>query len=216
MKFMRFRKNLRNSSGQSLVETALAMPMLLCIVLNAINFAYFFLMAVNLTASTRVGAMYSVQGSATPSSTLIPNAGPSGSSTCGTGTSSQLYVCFLTNEDMRGAVNSPTTKASLQVCSQANGITSPGTTTQKTTCTTYGPSLPTGFTFPTPASDPELNAGSTATAFLLNRVDIFYQFSPLIPGRLFNVVLLASPICSGSGTSFTCTFHRQSSMRVMN
>jgi hypothetical protein len=47
-------------------------------------------------------------------------------------------------------------------------------------------------------------------------VDIFYQFSPLIPGRLFNVVLLASPICSGSGTSFTCTFHRQSSMRVMN
>ena len=215
MKFIQLRKNLRNSSGQSLVETALAMPMLLCIVLNAINFAYFFLMAVNLTASSRVGAMYSAQGSATPSSTLIPVAGPSGSSTCGTGTSSQLFVCFLTYEDMRGAVNSPTTRASLQVCSQANGITTPGTT-QTTTCTTYGPSLPTGFTFPTPASDPELNAASTATAFLLNRVDIFYQFSPLIPGRLFNVVLMAAPICSGSGNSFACTFHRQTSMRVMN
>lgn len=204
----------KNNSGQSLVETAIAMPLLLCIVLNAINFAYFFLMAVNLASSPRTAAMYSAQGSATPAATVIPNAGPSGSTTCGTGTSSQLYVCFLANEDMRGALNSPTTKASIQVCSSAIGVTSPGTKTQTTQCSNFGASLPGGFSWPSPASDPELNAGKTATAFLLNRVDIYYKFAPLIPGKIFNLAFAASPICNASGS--TCVFHRQASMRVMN
>lgn len=206
----------QNNSGQSLVETALSMPLLLCIVLNAINFAYFFLMAVNLAASPRIAAMYSVQGGATPSATALPVAGPSGSTTCGTGTSSLLYVCFLANEDMRGAISSPDTKASIQVCSAAIGINNPSTKTQTTQCSSFGATLPAGFSFPSPNSDPEINTANTATAFLLNRVDIFYQFTPLIPGRIFNLAFFASPICSTTGGNLTCVFHRQASMRVMN
>lgn len=207
-----------NNSGQSLVETAIAMPLLLCIVLNSINFAYFFLMAVNLSATPRTAAMYSAQGSATPAATTTPSAGPSGSTTCGTGTSSLLYVCFLAGEDMRGAINSPTTNASIQVCTVQNGVNNAtsGKANQTTKCTNYGATLPSGFSFPTPASDPEANFGGTATAFLLNRVDIYYQFHPLIPGQIFNLAFLTSPICKTASGTMTCVFHRQASMRVMN
>ena len=45
---MRNTKHSRGSSGQALIETALVLPLLLFIVLNAVNFAYFFLMALNI------------------------------------------------------------------------------------------------------------------------------------------------------------------------
>ncbi len=40
----------RRSQGQSLVETVLLMPLLLLIILNVVNFGYFFVVAVNLAA----------------------------------------------------------------------------------------------------------------------------------------------------------------------
>ena len=43
----------RRSRGQALIETALIMPLFLTIVLNAVNFGYFFLMALNLTSAAR-------------------------------------------------------------------------------------------------------------------------------------------------------------------
>ena len=62
---------------------------------------------------------------------------------------------------------------------------------------------------PAPDADPE------APLFVLHRVDITYTFSPLIDARLFNLILLATPVCSGSGAGVACTFHRQVSMRAM-
>ena len=52
---MRIRKLARNNSGQALVETALILPVMLLVLLNAVNFGYFYLVALNLTAAARDG-----------------------------------------------------------------------------------------------------------------------------------------------------------------
>lgn len=194
-----------NNSGQSLVETAIMMPLLLTLSFNALNFGYFFLIALNLAAAPRSAVEYSVQGPDTPPGLAFPAAGSATTTTS---------VSFLLLEDMRGAISANTSNASIQVCTQANGVTSPGTTSATATCTTYGAPLPGGFTFPTPDSDPELIRGGAAPAFILNRVDVFYSFRPLIPGKLFNLVLMGTTSACSSATG-KCVFHRQASMRAM-
>jgi hypothetical protein len=196
----------RGQDGQSIVETILMMPVLLLFLLNAVNFGYFFLVVTNLAAAPRVGVEYSIMGGATPSAIELPANGPS---------TNVLSSSFLTYEDMRGALSAPTTNAAVQVCSASKGISNPGTTTAKAQCDTFG-TTPSGFTFPTAGVDPELNAGSTAPAFVLNQVDVVYKFIPLIPGTPFNILLLASPLCSTTGANVSCVFHRQSVMRGMN
>ena len=42
---MRTRRIVRESAGQALIETAIIVPLLLTIVLNAVNFAFFFLIS---------------------------------------------------------------------------------------------------------------------------------------------------------------------------
>src|ERR1700730_10413431 len=81
----------RSSSGQSLVETALLLPMLLMLLFNAVNFGYFFLVALNLGVAPRNGVLYSVAGSATPGTLTLPSAGPDSSSTS---------VSYLTRQDL--------------------------------------------------------------------------------------------------------------------
>lgn len=185
-----------SACGQSLVETALALPMLLALLFNAVNFGYFFLVALNIAAAPRSGAIYSIQGFSSPSAGSLPAAGPSTTNTT---------VSYLTYQDMAGAVYSPASTP-VQICSQAIGLNSPGTSTQKSQCLSYGNT----YTFPSPDSDPE------SPTFVLNRVDVAYTFSPLINGSFFNIVLLASPVCSSSGGSVACTFHRKVEMRAVN
>ncbi len=192
----------RGDSGQSLVETVLLVPLLLTLVLNAINFSYFFLTALNITSSARSGAMYSITADATPAAIPAPPAGPV------TVTNSVSYLAY---QDLTGAVYSPSTNAGVQVCSPSVGIANAGTTNQKSSCTTFG----SVGGFPAAVPDPELNSSNTLPAFLLNRVDIAYQFSPPIPLMPFNIVVLASPACSSSGGVVSCTFYRHSVMRVM-
>ncbi len=201
--------SLRRSEGQSIVETVLMLPFLLMLLLNALNFGYFFLTVLNLTAAPRSGVEYTIMGSATPSATAQPLAGPP---------TAILSVSYDTYRDMTGALNNPT-GATLQVCtatnvsgSPASGLINPGTTTETAkcvVCTGSSCGAPGAGTW-VPHSDPELNSSSTAPAFVLNRVDVQYQFVPLIPGRIFNIVLLAA--CPGG----TCTFHRYAEMRAMN
>jgi hypothetical protein len=192
-------KFVRGSSGQALVETILLIPLLLVIILNAVNFGYFFLMALNITSASRSSAIYSVMGSSTPAAMALPKAGPVGTSTT---------VSYLAIQDLTGAVSSPSTNAGVQVCSPSVGpILFPGTVNQKSACTTFG-----SGTFPAADPDPELNSGSTAPAFMLNRVDIAYQFTAPIPLFPFDAIVLISPACNASGT---CTFYRHSVMRVM-
>jgi hypothetical protein len=174
------------------------MPLILLIVLNVINFGYFFFVAVNLAATPRSGVEYSILGFATPSALSLPDAGPPG--TINT-------VSYLSQQDLTGAVNAPT-GASIQVCSSTVGVSVSGTSLcQSWDGTTWGSAGPGS---PAPDPDPE------APNFILNRVDVDYTFSPVIPGTPFGLALLPISVCSASGGTVTCRFHRQVSMRAMN
>jgi len=194
---MTIRKLARNSSGQALIETAIMLPLLLVIVLNAVNFAFFFLMALNITSSSRSSGIYSVMGGATPAVKALPPAGPQ---------TTASSVSYLAYQDLTGAVSTPSTSnTGINVCSSTVGITGKGSTTA-TTCTSNGA----GGGFPSSAeADPE------APSFLLGRVDVAYQFSPPIPFSTFNLIVLAAPNCVSSGGTVTCTFYRHVVMREM-
>jgi hypothetical protein len=187
--------------GQSLLETALLMPLVLLIVLNVVNFGYFFVVAVNLAASPRSGVTYSIMGFSTPSSLALPKAGPPSGITT---------ISHLSQQDLTGAINNPT-GATLQVCSPTIGITGTGVN-QKALCVSCSGSTcgGSGAGSPVPDADPE------APHFILNRVDVTYTFSPLIPGTPFGLALLPMTACTPSGGNVACTFHRQVSMRVMD
>lgn len=149
--------------GQSLVETALVLPLFLLITFNAVNFGYFFFVAVNLASAPREGVEYSIQGFATPSQLNLPDPGPSTTDTS---------VSWLTYQDMAALYLSA--NAQVQVCSKVLGLSAPGTAN----CAQYG-----GGTFSSPAADPE--PGS----FVLHRVDVNYTVNPLIPGWMFGLTI---------------------------
>jgi len=191
----------QDSSGQALVETAIMLPLLLLIILNVINFGYFFLVALNLSAAPRSGVEYSILGFQTPSSLSLPDAGPP--STVNT-------VSYLSQQDLTGAIYNPT-GATIQVCSSTIGVLGSGST-QTSSCKSCSGSTcgAGGAGSPAPDSDPE------APIFVLSRVDADYSFSPPIPGTPFGLALLPLGVCSSSGGVVTCRFHRQVSMREMN
>jgi len=198
----------RCSSGQSMLETALILPVLLMLVFNAINFGYFFLVALNVATAPRSGVEYSIMGSSAPAGTGLPPATP-GSTT--------ITVAYLTYQDMIGALNAPA-NAKVQVCSKILGLNNAGTSSQTAKCSTCSSSSAAcgaaGSGSPAPASDPE--NGASSQPFVLNRVDVTYQFNPIIPGTPFGIALLPASVCSSSGGKITCTFHRQVSMRAMD
>jgi hypothetical protein len=185
-----------------MVETALLLPFLLLIILNAVNFGHFLVVALNLAAAPRSGVEYSIQGFDTPATLALPSPGPPGTTTS---------VSYLTYQDLTGAVNSPTT-ASLQVCSKILGLNNPGLATQTSRCSSCTGTSCTagGVGNPAPAADPE------SPSFVLHRVDVTYSFSPIIPGTPFGITLLPTTVCASSGGTVTCTFHRQVSMRAMD
>jgi hypothetical protein len=179
------------------VETALFVPFPLTLVFNIVNFGYFFLVALNVASAPRSGVEYAAEGYLTTSGEDLPAAGPDSTTTT---------VSYLVYQDMTGAIYSPSTNAAVQVCSEVLGVNHAGLSTQTAKCDTYG----TYSSAPSPASDPE------SPSFVLQRVDVSYQFSPLIPGTPFGLALLPASVCSSSGGSVTCTFHRQVSMRAIN
>src|SRR5437867_11142437 len=93
--------------GQSLIETALILPLLLLLAFDAINFGYFFYTAVNVASAPREGVEWSILGSSTASNLVLASAGPA---------TNIHTVSYLTYEDLRGALPSSST-ASVQVCS---------------------------------------------------------------------------------------------------
>jgi Flp pilus assembly protein TadG len=199
-------KLLRGSRGQSLLETALMMPLMLLVVLNAINLGYFFFVTVNLTASTRTGAEYAIVGPGSPGTTTYASANK--------GT---IPVSSLLYQGLNGAVwnaNSTT----IQICSPS--VTAPGVTggtsgtpaiancvkcTSSATCSSAGGTTGANATW-IPDADPE------APFFVTSRVDLQYSFPPLIPGTPFNLILMNSLFNSGTGQY---TFYRHIEMRAM-
>jgi hypothetical protein len=183
------------------------LPLLILMVLNTVNFAYFFLVAINLTGTARTATLYSTEGSATPAQSALPDSGGA------TPTSSLLSVTYLAFHDMTGALWNPT-GASVQVCSPINlnsgsGVNNAGTASQKAnceTCTSATGCSAAGAGSPVPDADPE------APTFVLNQVRITYTFPTLVPGKIFNIPLAATGLCN----SASCTFIRQAEMRAMN
>src|SRR5260370_25785485 len=105
----------RSSRGQSLIETALMLPLLLLIVCNVVNLGYFFLIIVNLTGASRSATLYSIEGSYTPYAKQEAASGTSSSSILTTpGT-----VAYTVYQDLNGAVLNPT-GATVRVCTQMN------------------------------------------------------------------------------------------------
>jgi len=204
------------SRGQSLVETALMLPLLVMLVLNVVNLGYFFLVAVNLTGAARTATLYAIEGGASPAAGATPSSGGSAPTT------NIASVTYLVYQDLTGALASPT-GVTVQVCSQANLDSSGAGTNTNTgavlrtnceTCTSGGCTPANGGASsssysgsPVPSLDPE------APGFVLNRVDIQYDVAPLIPGTIFNIPLRASGMCNSGGT---CQFFRHAEMRAMN
>lgn len=177
--------------GQSLIETALMLPILLLLTFNAINFGYFFFVAVNLASAPRSGAQYAILGFDTPQSLDLPPPGPPSNSTT---------ISFVTYEDMRGVL-SGSSSATVQVCSTKVGpVVGTGSSTT-TACVKYG----SGASY-TPAPDPE------APLFRLARVDVVYLLQPIIPA--FQLPTPAGHISLVILPSLN--MHRQVSMREMN
>jgi Flp pilus assembly protein TadG len=205
---MRLRTSrVRSNSGQALVETVIITPLLLCLVLNAVNFAYFLLMAINLASAPHHASLYNILGSSAPQGASLPPAAPAS----GGSTAAPFTVSYLTYQDLTGAISSPGT-VKVQVCSAVLGTNGSGSTqTAKCmNCTSSGVACVNGsLAGQTPDSDPE------APAFVLNRVDVAYTFTPMIPGLVFGVALLPTPACSLVNGQISCTIHRQVSMRAM-
>ena len=175
--WLRLIRRRRHEDGQSLLETAVAMPLLLGIAFNLINLGYCWFMVLTLAAAPRQGVQYSAQGGQAITTTAAP---------------STTVVSNLVYENVTNAVHGATTSnTSVRVCSSSKGVNSAD---NKALCDTFGPA----FTFTTLAADPE------APAFVLNRVDVGYTVTPLIPGPAFNVVLPSN-----------LKFRRQVSMRSL-
>jgi len=204
---LRTPKSTRKSRGQSLVETALMLPLLLLIVCNVVNLGYFFLVIVNLTGASRSSALYSIEGSYTPYAQQEAPSGTSGATIL----TMPGTVAYTVYQDLNGAVWNPT-GATVQVCTQMNinatgsGVNGAGAAQLANceTCISSGCGAAGGGS-PAPSADPE------APSFVLNQVDINYTFSTLIPGTIFNIPLQASAMCN----SGTCTFVRRTRMRSM-
>lgn len=156
-----------SKSGQSLLEAALFLPLLVLMSAYAVDFGYFFLVAANLTSSSRNAAEYSVQGFQSPAQASLPPAGP---------ISNIASVAALAVGDLSGLL-SFSTATTVQVCSKSIGVKN-----NLTLCSSYGPS---GALY-APAADPE------APTFVLNRVDVTYLVQPPIALKMFSYPLAPS------------------------
>jgi Flp pilus assembly protein TadG len=179
MIWTRFCKRSVSSSGQSLLETALLLPLILLVVFNAINFGYYFVVALNLATAPRSGVQYAAQGGLSIGNVGLPAPGPSTDKLTGSATTA------------------------VRVCTQVNGLTNAGLTTQTANCTLYGNAPSPALTGP--ASDPE------SPNFVLQRVDVQYTVTPLIQGMTLKVGGINLPLVTPN-----LTFHRQVSMRSIN
>ncbi len=164
-KILRRRRGARGEGGQSLLEAAMAMPLLLAIGFNAINFGYFWTMVMVLSTAPRMGAQYATQGGAV---VQVP------------GDPTPTQVSNLVYANVSGEFGGSTSNVQVRVCSKSLGVTGSGASQLAKCATTTGPSL---VTFSAVPADPE------APLYVLDAVDVAYTFKPPIPGPVFGVVL---------------------------
>lgn len=181
---LRLRGRLAGTQGSTMIETALALPILVLMLCFAVDIGYFFIVAANLVSSSRNAVLYAGQGYISPAQEL-PSAGTSGSLADTAG------VAGLAGGDLSGLANM-STQTQVQVCSKTIGVTSTGTGVVAN-CSTF----PSGsLSFP-PDQDPESTYG-----MLTHRVDVVYTVSPPIPVDFFGF------------TMPSLTVHRMAEMRA--
>jgi Flp pilus assembly protein TadG len=163
------RKGFGRSDGQSLIEIALMVPLFTIMICYAVDFGYFFIVATALSSASRNSVEYAIQGASSPAQGAPP----------GAGAVSTLAI---------GLADTSTGTVSVRVCSRSVGVTMPANIAQ---CTT--PSSGAGAISGIADVDPE------SPTFQLNRVDVAYTVTPIIP--------LPASIFP------TTTFHRMVEMR---
>lgn len=174
------RQSRSGSAGNSLIETAILLPILCAIVFNAVNFGYFWFVALTLSAAPRLGVEYSTQGGAALTSSTVPTTS---------------LVDALVSDNLTNALGATTSNAAVRVCSSTSSA-GVDTTSHIAGCDSFGMA----YSFSANTADPE----AASFPFVLNRVDVAYTVTPIIPGTVFNVVLPSN-----------LTFHRQVSMRSL-
>jgi Flp pilus assembly protein TadG len=171
------RCDVRGEEGQSLLETAVTMPLLLSIAFNLINVAYFWFVLLSLSAASRQGVQFASQGGSAAGTISAPT----------TAAVSDLVYANVTN-----AISGTTTSSvAVRVCSSAKGV---DPATGVALCDQFG----SAFAFSAPDADPE------SPVYVLNRVDVGYTVTPIIPGTAFGVLLPSN-----------LQFQRHSSMRSL-
>lgn len=152
------------SAGNSLIETALLLPIMLAIVFNAVNFGYFWFVGLTIAAAPRAGVEFSSQGGAALTSNSIPT------------TSAVETLVF---DNLSNSLQATTSNAAIRVCSSTSsaGVDS---TSRIAGCDSFGMA----HSFNANVADPE-----APSIFVLNRVDVAYTVTPIISGSAFNVVL---------------------------
>jgi len=143
--------------------------LVLLLILNAINFGYYFVVCVHLASAPRQGVEYSILGYQTPAALSLAAAGPITTNTS---------VSYLALQDMKTLAAS--SNAAIQVCSQVIGIQNAGLATQKASCTNYGSAPSPDFS--AVPSDPE------SPNFVLHRVYVQYKVKPLIDAGPFGLI----------------------------
>ena len=156
---------LPDASGQSLLELAVMLPVLVLLMGYAVDFGYFFIAAANIASSARNATEYSIQGYESPSQGTIPAAGPASATT----SVAAEALADLTSLSLAGTVTA------VQVCSKSNGMSG-----SVPLCTSYG-SVGASYT---PSADPE------APHFVLQRVDVTYTVQPPVPLSVFKISLI--------------------------
>jgi len=171
------RRDVHGEEGQSLLETAVTMPLLLAIAFNLINVAYFWFVLLSLSAASRQGVQFASQGGSAAGTISAPT----------TAAVSDLVYANVTN-----AISGTTSSSvAVRVCSSTKGVNA---ATGVALCDQFGPA----FTFSAPDADPE------SPVYVLNRVDVGYTVTPVIPGTAFGVLLPSN-----------LQFQRHSSMRSL-
>lgn len=153
---------LHGRGGQSLLETALLLPLLLTILCNAVSLGYFFSVYLNLATAPRQGVEYSIQGTSSVLQAAVPSADS---------------ISSLVYENIAGAIPAAASTPT-RVCTLALGLTGSGSS-QVPNCETFGAGI---ATFSDLQPDPE------APYLVLHRVDIAYTVTPLIQGSVFNII----------------------------
>jgi Flp pilus assembly protein TadG len=208
---MRKAEQRRNRAGQSLVEFALVLPLLLILIVNIVNFAGFFYAFIAVANASRSASDYAVMGSIAYSGTdVISGAAEADLSAPATasGTTGVQLVANMLATDMQSLPNSTSINVRLCYLDQTTSATACNVCTNNGTSPTMSCSSGSGPFATSSISDNTTGEGSQYT---MTWVDVNYTYNPIVPlGFAFPGLGLGLTLPSN------LVLHRQSVFRVLN